>query len=88
MDIDIREDDLAALHPDLLAKLLLDHTTSRSTGRPTNIFWATDDYADLGEGFRYQDQITPDHITGRYGHTWRGYVRLRRFPRLLAYIQE
>lgn len=44
--------------PELLSILLKDHTTGG------NIFWATDNYAHLGEGFQFFDQITLDAITG------------------------
>lgn len=37
--------------------LLKDHTTQQ------NIYWATDSYADLGEGFAFFDPITLDKIT-------------------------
>lgn len=32
-----------------------------------HIVWATDDYAEYGEGFRASDHITVEHITGQYG---------------------
>ncbi len=44
-DVDISENDLLRSRPEVLQKLLLDHTTQK------NIFWATDSYAHLGEGF-------------------------------------
>lgn len=37
--------------------LLFDHTTQQ------NIYWATDSYAELGEGYSFFDQITLDKIT-------------------------
>ena len=43
--IDIRENDLLELSPEVLATLLRDHTTGR------NIFWATHDYEALGSGY-------------------------------------
>lgn len=60
--VDILEDDILRASPELLATLLRDHTTGG------NIFWATNDYASLGEGYGYHDQITADHITGEHGH--------------------
>lgn len=46
------------LSPDVLAMLLKDHTTGK------NIYWATDDYAIQGEGYKFTDQITVDSIAG------------------------
>lgn len=65
--VDISEDDIFALSPLLLSTLLKDHTLS-TPGRQVNIFWATDDYAHLGEGFGYNDQISIECITGEYGN--------------------
>ena len=58
---DVSETDLRERYPEALEVLLRDHTTSK------NIFWATDNYAELGEGFNYQDEIKPACITGEYG---------------------
>lgn len=60
-EVDIREDFLLQLGADVLQKLLIDHTTRQ------NIFWATDSYADRGEGYAYADQITVERITGANG---------------------
>ena len=57
---DACEDDIMRLPPALLEELLRDHTTGQ------NIIWATDDYADLGEGYTFHDQITPERITGTH----------------------
>lgn len=65
--IDIREDDIRRRSPELLATLLKDHTMSRAKGVECNIFWATSDYEQLGDGFRYDDQILPENITGAHG---------------------
>lgn len=59
--IDIQENEILAISPDLLATLLKDHTTKE------NIFWATDDYADRGDGYQYSDAITIESITGANG---------------------
>ena len=59
--IDIQEDDILAISEKLIELLLLDHTTHQ------NIFWATDDYASLGEGYKFGDQITAPRITGENG---------------------
>ena len=45
----------------MLRTLLQDHTTQE------NIFWATNSYASLGEGYRWQDHITVEAITGDHG---------------------
>ena len=59
--IDIREDDLLDLSPEVLATLLRDHTTGR------NIFWATHDYEALGTMYDYHSEILPELITGDHG---------------------
>ncbi len=63
IDVDIKEDELLKLSPELLSALLKDHTTS-SNGVQRNIFWATSDYAHLGKGYQYADPIVPERITG------------------------
>ncbi len=59
--VDIKENDILAISPELLATLLKDHTTKG------NIFWATDNYADRGAGYQFSDQITIEAITGENG---------------------
>lgn len=59
--IDILENKVLKETPGLLEVLLKDHTTQQ------NIFWATDSYAELGDGFRWHDNITVAAITGEYG---------------------
>lgn len=66
-DIDIKEDEIAALSTELLAILLKDHTMS-TPDEQVNIFWATDNYSHLGEGYSYADQITVEKITGENGN--------------------
>lgn len=56
--VDIYETEIFNRYPDVLSTLLKDHTTGR------NIFWATDSYTHLGEGFRFEDNITIEHIIG------------------------
>lgn len=63
IETDIKENDILAQSPQLLETLLKDHTLSSENHR-VNIFWATDDYADHGEGFQYHDEIRPASITG------------------------
>ena len=65
--IDIREDDIRHRSPELLSTLLKDHTMSRIKGTEWNIFWATSDYEQFGDGLHYTDQILPENITGKYG---------------------
>ncbi|MBR0047285.1 MAG: restriction endonuclease subunit M [Bacteroidaceae bacterium] len=59
--IDIREDDLRDISPEVLETLLRDHTTGN------NIFWATHDYEALGSAYDYHSQILPELITGENG---------------------
>ena len=79
-DVDISEQDIWDYEPEVLKKLLIDHTMSakarkeaKDPSRVVNIFWATDDYAaqkDTEEakvGFRYGDEILPENITGENG---------------------
>ena len=56
--VDILENDILQRYPDVLAELLRDHTTGR------NIFWATYDYEERGEGYAYDSEITIEAITG------------------------
>ena len=64
--IDIQENEIFELSPELLKALLKDHTLSTDE-RQVNIFWATDNYADRGDGYQYGDEITIDSITGTNG---------------------
>lgn len=65
--VDILEDTILNLSPDLLDTLLKDHTTSKSDSQ-RNIFWATADYEPLGDGYAYDAPILPQLITGDNGH--------------------
>lgn len=65
--VDIRENEIFELSPELLNTLLKDHTLSTDTEQ-VNIFWATDNYADGGKGYQYGDQITIEAITGPNGN--------------------
>ena len=60
--IDISEDAILAFDPVLLDLLLKDQTTG------TNIIWATDHYAELGDGYAQTDLILPERITGEHCH--------------------
>ncbi|MBO4994750.1 MAG: restriction endonuclease subunit M [Muribaculaceae bacterium] len=65
--VDIKENEIFELSPELLNVLLKDHTLSSDTEQ-INIFWATDNYADRGDGYQYFDQITIKAITGANGN--------------------
>lgn len=65
--VDILEDNIFRLSPELLNTLLKDHTTSKK-GTQRNIFWATSDYDYLGGGYQYDSPILPHLITGDNGH--------------------
>lgn len=60
-NIDINETEVLKQYPEVLEKLLKDHTTQQ------NIYWATDSYADRGKGYQFKDAITIDRITGDNG---------------------
>lgn len=60
--VDILVNDIQALSPELLTFLLKDQTTGG------NVFWATKNYADRGEGYQFSDPITIDAITGVNGN--------------------
>lgn len=62
----IRGNEIFELSAELLNTLLKDHTLSTATEH-INIFWATDNYADRGEGYQYHDRITAEAITGANG---------------------
>jgi len=65
--VDIKENDIFALSPELLKALFKDQTLS-TEDKQINIFWATDSYAERGVGYQYGDQITIDSITGDNGN--------------------
>ena len=60
-NIDISENELLRQSEEILVELLRDHTTQK------NIFWATDDYASLGEAYSYHAPITIPCITSDNG---------------------
>ena len=60
-NIDINETEVLKQYPEVLEMLLKDHTTQQ------NIYWATDSYADRGEGYQFTDAIIADSITGDNG---------------------
>jgi len=61
-EIDILENDIIEKYPEVLEILLRDHTTQK------NIFWATNNYQELGEKYQFSSQILPELITGDNGH--------------------
>ncbi len=60
--IDILENDILEKYPEVLDILLRDHTTQQ------NIFWATENYQELGEKYQFFSQIETSSITGKNGH--------------------
>jgi len=56
--IDIAEDELLKKYPDILKILLCDHSTK------LNIFWATDNYKELGYQYTFSSPIKAELITG------------------------
>ena len=59
--IDIKENDLLKIDPDLLAILLKDKTTGN------NIIWATDNYSKYGFSYSTEKEIKIELITSRHG---------------------
>lgn len=59
--IDIKENELLKIDPELLAILLKDKTTGN------NIIWATDNYAKYGFSYASEKEITIELITSRHG---------------------
>ena len=62
LEIDIFENDLLEKYPKVLDILLRDQSTNK------NIFWATNNYMELGENYQFESQITTESITGENGH--------------------
>jgi len=60
--IDIKENDIRQQYPEVLEALLRDHTTKQ------NIFWATNNYSELGESYTFSSPILPELITGINGN--------------------
>lgn len=68
-DIDIYEDHICELSPEVLEVLLTDHSRSHTDPlSDTHIIWATDDYAHLGTEYTFHKPITVPLITGDNGH--------------------
>jgi len=77
-DVDINESKLFLEHPGVLKRLLRCHSRFakyrelhpddwKGHEDECHIIWATDDYAEKGEGFSFQDQIQVKNITGKNG---------------------
>lgn len=60
-NVDISENNIFQRYPEVLQSLLKDHTTQE------NIFWATDSYVEMGNGYQFKDPITIEKITGENG---------------------
>jgi hypothetical protein len=60
--VDIRENDIRKHYPEVLEVLLRDHTTHK------NIFWATNNYIQMGAGYEFNSPVLPELITGENGH--------------------
>jgi hypothetical protein len=61
-EIDIFENDILEKYPEVLEILLRDHTTQQ------NIFWATNNYQELGDNYQFSSHILTESITGENGH--------------------
>jgi hypothetical protein len=62
VDVDILENDIKEKYPEVLDILLRDHSTKK------NIFWATDNYKELGNEYSFSAEILTDLITGANGN--------------------
>lgn len=60
--VDVEENNIIELQPEILAGLLKDRTTGK------NIIWATDDYSHLGDNYQFSSEIVPEAITGEKGN--------------------
>lgn len=67
VEVDILEDSIFRLSPELLNILLKDHTTSKEDIQ-RNIFWATSDYEYPGERYQYASPVLPCLIPGDNGY--------------------
>jgi len=59
--VDVSEIKIYQTFPKVLETLLKDHTTQNP------IFWATESYASMGQGYQFDDSITPEKIIGENG---------------------
>lgn len=72
-EIDVLENEILEKYPNVLEILLRDHTTQK------NIFWATDNYVELGESYKFSEQIHKRLITGANGKTIMPRVKKNKF---------
>lgn len=66
-EVDIMENDiLNDLGQEVLETLLIDRsvTAYKNDGQVHRIFWATDDYKELGDGYKYFDEVQVTAISG------------------------
>lgn len=78
IDNDVKENVLLSEYPEVLQLLLKDQTATHAinskrgkmvyAGYQKNIFWATDSYEHMGEGYQFGDEITISRITGENGN--------------------
>jgi len=61
-EVDILENDIREQYPEVLEILLRDHTTQK------NIFWATNNYQELGADYHFCAQLFSELITGANGN--------------------
>ncbi len=61
-EIDILENDILEKYPLVLDILLRDHTTQK------NIFWATNNYIELGTNYQFSSPMLTESITGQNGN--------------------
>lgn len=61
-EIDIFENDILEKYPEVLNILLRDQTTQK------NIFWATNNYQELGKEYQFHSHLNTQSITGENGH--------------------
>jgi len=62
LGVDILENEISKRYPGVLEQLLRDHTTQKP------IYWATDNYEELGAAYGYMSPIEVKLITGKNGH--------------------
>ena len=66
--VDTSETWLWEAYPDAFRKLLVEHSIpERADKKRHNIIWATDSYSNLGDGYGFNDEITPEKIIGEHG---------------------
>lgn len=71
--VDVKENRIFNLDPDILGILLMDQTTKK------NIIWATDNYKSYGKGYGEKDKITIEKITGPNGNVIKPRIKKSKF---------